>query len=248
MDKKQIKSLTKDKKYKIVFIGNSFTYFNDMPDIFKDTAEAMGYEVEVYSFVFGDARLYQHGSAEHEEGAKLDGFLKEEKVDFAVLQEQSINPATEVETFFRGCRMCAEKIKVNGATPVMYATWGREDNHEDLVEHNMTHEEMTWRVAASYRFMAEEWNGLCAEVGMAFTDLYRHYPEIRPFVSDGCNHPTLEGSYMAALTIFATIFGVDVRNVPDDNRFSAEVNEALRECAYKAVFFEHPLPDGFVIR
>lgn len=247
MNPKKLCVLPKNKKYNIVFVGNSFTYYNDLPDMFRGIAEKMGYDVAVKPFTFANAQLFQFAATDNEYGAGLDKVLNNEKVDFTVFQEQSTNPAVDTATFFRGFRMCCEKAKKNGAAPVMYVTWGREDGHADLTRYGMTHEEMMWRIAAAYQVMAKEWDAICAEVGIAFNYLYRNHPEIRPFVPDACNHPTPEGSYMGALTIFATIFGVDVRQVPDNEAFSAETNEILRSCAYNAAFFEHPIPDEFVI-
>ena len=70
---------------RILMLGNSFTYFNDMPKLLAAiTGE------EVVSHTRGGAFLSEQLNAETEMGAKTLKALSEEKWDYVVMQEQSM--------------------------------------------------------------------------------------------------------------------------------------------------------------
>ena len=45
---------------KILFIGNSYTYYNHMPEIFERLARENGKEVQVFSVTCGGHKLYEY--------------------------------------------------------------------------------------------------------------------------------------------------------------------------------------------
>ena len=45
------------KSYKVLFIGNSHTYYNDMPNIFKGIAKADGIDCECHQLLLQDTNL-----------------------------------------------------------------------------------------------------------------------------------------------------------------------------------------------
>ena len=56
-----------EKGINILFVGNSYTFFNDMPHAcFKKIAEEAGYSVTVTAVTKGGAYLYQYADPEHE--------------------------------------------------------------------------------------------------------------------------------------------------------------------------------------
>ena len=138
------------KPYNILFIGNSYTYFNKMPtEYFNKIAESAGITVNVESVTRGGWTLLKHASEEFEEGAKITSLLKENSYDYVVLQEQSFRPAVDPKRFFDGARALNEKIKANGATPFLYATWGRGEGCADLDKHSLTNKIMTEKLSAA---------------------------------------------------------------------------------------------------
>ena len=76
--------LDMNRKYSILFIGNSYTYYNDMPTaIFEKFAEAAGYDVEVTAITTGAHKLYQFADPADEYGAKVEKALAgSKKYDF----------------------------------------------------------------------------------------------------------------------------------------------------------------------
>lgn len=235
--------------YSFLFIGNSYTYYNDMPAIFRGFSEAAGYEVDVTAITKGGYRLSQFADPADECGAAVEAALKgEKKYDFVILQEQSLLPATEdVADFYDAVRNLAERISVTGAQPILYATWGRREGAVPLCEKGWTNESMTWRLAAAYQAIGDE---VCAPVsyaGLAFYDVCTHHPEIPLYDGDG-SPPSYEGSYLAAATLFARIFDTYPDMVGYHGELSSEVSGVLCDAAGKAVFETSLIPTEYHTR
>ena len=130
------------KSFDVLFIGNSYTYFNDMPETcFKKAAEEAGYDVTVTAITKGGAYLYQYADSEHEQGKQLRQAISGKKYDVVVIQEQSLNPIKDESSFLNGVRDIRELI--DSEHFVLYATWGRNIGSAKLAELALTRVEMT---------------------------------------------------------------------------------------------------------
>ena len=237
--------LDKSKHYNILFIGNSYTSYNDMPEeIFAKIIKDAGYDATVTRLTKGSQYLYNSAKATDTLGKKVDSALKSNKYDFVVLQEQSTCPLQVPETFYTGMREICKKIEANGATPILYETWGRKTGSETLIQNAWTNETMTWGIAASYQAIAKELGISVAYAGLAFYDINTNQPGISIYDSDK-SHPNPTGSYLAALTIFAQITGVDPTTVSYNTGLSQSIDAALKEAARKAVFETPKIPDEY---
>lgn len=238
--------LDKTKEYSILFVGNSYTYYYEMPEeIFAGIAESAGYNFTVKSLTKGGWDLIRDSSAEDDLGALVDAELKETKYDYVVLQEQSTNPALDRGKFYDGARLVCEKVRNNGASPVLYSTWGRKEGSPDLEANGLTNETMTWKIAAAYEAIAEELKARVAHVGLAFYDVNTNGADGIKLYDNDMSHPSYKGSYLAALTIFAKITGVDPTTVEFRGNCPAAVAEMLREAARKAVFETPEIPEEY---
>ena len=84
----------------ILFIGNSYTYFNDMPEkIFAPMAEAAGYPANVTSVTRGGYHLFQFADPADEGGKQLRAAIAGNHYDVVVLQDQSSGPIFERAEF-----------------------------------------------------------------------------------------------------------------------------------------------------
>ncbi len=98
--------------YTILFIGNSYTYYNDLPSIFKSLGESAGYTLDVDSITKGSHKLSQFANPSDDYGKKVEQALTgTKKYDYVVLQEQSIRPITDDSPdFYSAVRNLSERI------------------------------------------------------------------------------------------------------------------------------------------
>ena len=95
----------KDKTYDILFIGNSYTYYNStVPTEFKNIAASAGYTVNVDSVTKGGYTLLKFADSQDNMGAQVHEKLSTKKYDFVFIQEQSHTPVTNRENFYAGAR------------------------------------------------------------------------------------------------------------------------------------------------
>lgn len=229
--------LSKDKSYSILFIGNSYTYYNDMPyALFAPMAEAEGYDVSVTAITKGAHTLAKFADPTDEYGKKVEDALSgDEKYDFVILQEQSVRPAgKDKEAFYAAVRNLAERIRATGAAPVLYATWGRKAGSQTLDTYGWTNESMTRLLAESYAAIGEELSIPVLHVGLAFHDVYTSCDEIDLYNAD-LSHPSYEGSYLAAATLFGGIFGVRPSEIAYRDALTDETAHLLLSAAEAAL-------------
>ena len=83
----------KQDSLRLLFVGNSYTYYNDLPQMVYEIAKTKKKKLSVRSVTKGGERLKGHLYNE-----KLREMLTTEKWDFVILQEQSSAPAKQTET------------------------------------------------------------------------------------------------------------------------------------------------------
>jgi len=192
------------KIFNVIFIGNSYTYYNDLPSLFAAVCAERGISVQTELIAAGGYTLAHFVSESNEYGIKLREKLAKTAYDYAVIQEQSVRPAESPKTFYNSLGELLELIRANGATPVLYETWGRADGSDTLLSRGWTHEDMQEKLYAAYKHAAEEYGTLLALAGERFHEAYRKGEEV--FAPDG-SHPSPVGSRIAAEAICEAIFG-----------------------------------------
>ena len=120
---------------RILFLGNSFTFFNDLPDMVAEILNA-----EVGRNLRGGAYLSQHLDEADELCPITRKLLTEETWDYVVLQDQSRGPIEHSEDFRRAVDALCPMIRAAGAKPILYETWAYEEGTERLASTGMTFE------------------------------------------------------------------------------------------------------------
>ena len=189
---------------KILMLGNSYTYFFDMPQILRGLFKDNCVDAEVDSITAGGRRLTQNLDEADALHGEIVAKCAANSYDVLVLQEQSSNAIECYREFLRGVSGCVELVKP--ARTVMYATWGRKEG-SDLLDHfGWTNQTMTEGLAAAYEAAARKNNGECAHVGKCFFEIRKAYPEIELYDPD-LSHPSYAGSSVAALALYKKIVG-----------------------------------------
>src|SRR5262245_18165046 len=187
-----------DEVTRVLFLGNSYTYFNNLPEMFAKLAAASGERVEVRMVAPGGWRLKDHW-----EKGDARKTLREGGWDYVVLQDQSTlgvqyfvdgqARVTSDEVFRPASEQWASEISDAGATPVFYLTWARKATPEDQAPLNRAY------LAAARATLAR-----VAPVGIAWADVRQLEPALELYVDDG-SHPAPAGSYLAACALFGTL-------------------------------------------
>ena len=86
----------------VLFIGNSYTYYNDMPLLFEQLANSNNKNITVYSITKGSRKLESYTDSSDTVTTALDTLLSQQKFDVCFIQEQSILPASDYSRFIRG--------------------------------------------------------------------------------------------------------------------------------------------------
>ena len=183
-------------------LGNSFTFFNDMPRMLAKLTGA-----EVVAHTRGGAFLSEQLNPETALGVKTLTALEEEHWDYVILQEMSNGPITHKKSFLSSAEKLCRKIRGVGAVPILYATWAYHPGAKQYEEVGMSYEEMFRTMYASYHAAADLNNALIADVGKAFYDR-EDLDEL--YAPDG-SHPSELGSRIAAEVIADVIHERTIR-------------------------------------
>ena len=184
-----------ERSMRILMLGNSFTFFNDMPEMVREITGA-----QVASHTRGGAWLSEQLNADTEMGAATLKAL-EEHWDYVVLQEYSNGPVKNREAFMRSAAELCAKIRACGGTPVLYATWAYEKNGPKMAGMDCSYEEMAQGLKEAYHAAAEENGALVADVGQRFFE----QAEEKCLYNRDSYHPSEEGSRLAARTLSEVI-------------------------------------------
>lgn len=177
---------------RILMLGNSFTYYNDMPRLL---AMMTGWEIAAHTR--GGAYLSEHLDPSAELGQKTLPALKEEQWDYVVMQEQSRGPYEKREQFLESVRELCPLIRAAGAMPVLYSTWAYREGSQRLADTGLAYNDMLRMLSEGYRTAALENGALVANAGQAFAAT----KELLDLYAPDDYHPSLHGSLLAAMTI-----------------------------------------------
>ena len=172
--------MTDQKKLRILFIGNSHTYFNDMPEMVAERFRKTKYDCEVTMIAHGGWFLEQHVNEPDVRFNILYGHY-----DYVVLQEHA-QPFGPEEKFFRAVRQLNEWILEAGSKTVIYMTWAKKEEEYNQERMTLAHEQI-----------AEEIEALLAPVGKYWWNYKKKHPEVEMYYKDG-QHASPDGSRFAA--------------------------------------------------
>ena len=193
----------------ILFLGNSMTYFNDLPTVFMNLSRSGGFAAEVYELTEGSYRLEYFADETDEVGAQVYDALESYDWDYVILQEQSgISTIGAEEHMYPAARTLDSMIREANGESVFLMTWAyREGFSLPLLglEFKNTREEMQTQMAQNYRDIATELDALLAPAGIAFMRCSSNYPEIELWDEDG-NHPSPAGTYLAACVLYQVLY------------------------------------------
>lgn len=190
----------------ILFIGNSFTYFNSMPSMLSKMARENGIENHIEQITCGGYFLHDYiPGATRGKGSDVTYKLEEAHWDYVILQDQSSNPAVHPDEFLQVSKQLCDQINATGSKVVFYQTWAYRDGSEKLKKTELSYEQLYQGLKDAYEKAASDNGAMIVPVGTAFksvkdsVDLYR----------EDDFHPNLKGSYLIACMFYRALFKTD---------------------------------------
>ena len=173
---------------KLLFIGNSHTYYNDMPATVMSLLEQTATKAHVTMLTKGGKGLVYHAPTH---AAAFN--IRYGKYDAVIAQDRAkgFDPA-----LFREGASALKQIADEAGVPLLlYMPWAGRD-----------HREAQSVMTDTYLNFCKENGCALAPAGEVFTRLLTTEPADALYREDG-NHATPLGSYAAAVTIFYTVTG-----------------------------------------
>lgn len=176
---------------KVLFIGNSHTFFHDMPKTFSEMiGAAAGEPAEVTMLAYGGRSLIWHS----EEYFALRFALMYGGFDLCVIQQQA-HPFPGYEETAKGLRTIAEICAANGVKPLLYMPWAEKRFPENQE-----------KICSAFEKLSAEFGIPVAPVGLVWKEMLKVHPEIDLFYTDG-EHASPVGDWLIAYTLACCVLG-----------------------------------------
>lgn len=182
----------------ILWIGNSLTYYNDLPTMVAELAKAGGQRRLVHEQETpGGCTL-----AKHWDDGKALKKLRSRTWDFVVLQEHSQHPLKDSRPMFEYARKFDAEIHKQGGKTLLYLPFPLAKAPENQAKLTTMHEDL-----------AATLNAGVVPVGPAWAKALALDKPPTLFHTDMA-HPGKDGSYLAACVFYATIYGKSPEGLP----------------------------------
>ena len=196
------------KPFRALFIGNSYTYYNDLPMVIADLATdaKASRRFEPHVVLVGGSTLEAHLARK----TALDEIARG-NWDAVIIQDQSTRPITDPRATMRDVATFANATSKVGAKLIVYETWAREATPQTQDSLTRVLHAAAAAVGASVVHAGEAWRA------------FREQEEVPAgahsllFAPDG-SHPSPLGTHLAASAFYATLYGKSPVGLPTTSR------------------------------
>ena len=185
---------TSNSDYKVLFVGNSFTFYNNGvdfhlrkmldADVSKDSTQYLIQKIAISSYTL---------QAHYQDSLTLKK-IKSDKWNVVVLQEQSTRPINNAGLFLQFATSLDTEIKKINAQTELFMTWAPKDSPNDITE-----------LAASYISVGSKLSAKVVPVGKIWDSFQKANPLINLYNSDN-KHPSLAGTYLVSCVFYYNLF------------------------------------------
>ena len=196
----QTNAQAKKDTLRILFVGNSYTYFENLPQVVSVLSGKTGTILLTEQVTIGGAKLSEHWRGAR--GLKTRDKIRNGDYDIVVLQEWSLGTVNESDSTILYLGLFSKLARESGAEPYYYLTWAREKVPQQ--------QEVISRV---YRETAVLNQATVVPAGEAWARARALRPDIKLYDPDG-THPSDLGTYLTACVFIATITGELPENMP----------------------------------
>ena len=179
---------------RVLFIGNSHTYMNDMPELARQMIEdATGTSCDVTMLAYSGRSFKWH----YEEYFPIRFALLHGNFDYCLMQEQA-HPLPEESDTFTFAPKIIELCKKTNTTPVIFETWAEKRMPEHQAEMNRRYHKLSKEQDVLLAPIGEVWEAVEEEL--------KDRPDVDLYFRDG-EHASYVGDYLIAMVITRTITG-----------------------------------------
>jgi len=214
----------------VLFLGNSYTYANDLPGMVSGLATSNDDTLFYDSNLEGGSTFYSHSI-----NTASRNKIKAGPWDYVVLQGQSLemfgdfsgipNPvpaAGVLDSLIHQSSPCSETV--------FYMTWGRKNGIGSY-----SYETMDSMIHLNYMNLAASLGAVVSPVGEVFKYIRQHFPEYELYEADE-SHPSPAGTYAAAACFYSTLFRKDPVPCSFNSIFPSEIALNIRIAARNVVY------------
>lgn len=239
-------SLMGQQARRVLFLGNSYTQVNDLPQILTDVAASVGDSVVTDQSTPGGYTLQLHTTNATSLNKIMTGGW-----DFVVLQEQSQLPSFPINQVMTDVYPYARFLDslVNAHNPcaetVFYRTWGRKNGDASNCSWwppVCTYQGMDSLLQLRYMMLADSNEAIVSPVGAVWKYIRQNYPGIELYQMDE-SHPSQAGSYAAACCFYTTLFRKNPLLISYNYTLSESdahlIRTAVRQVVYSHLIYWH---------
>ncbi|MFC1898436.1 hypothetical protein ACFLYJ_02570 [Candidatus Cloacimonadota bacterium] len=178
---------------RILFIGNSITYYNGGVDLHTmNLANNIDptLEIDCFAMTGGGWTLEMH----YNNPALIDE-IQQGEYDLVMLQEMTSRPVNDPDLFYYYAAALDSVITDSGAETAFFFSWPFESVFDDMIEQQ----------AAAYNYIGQQLDAPVIPVARAWQLSLQENPEIILYMPDG-NHPTVQGTYLACCAFFSFLW------------------------------------------
>ena len=196
-------------KKSVLFIGNSYTSVNNLPQMIHDLAISKSDTLDFDQSVVGGYTFQDHCN-----NAATWTKIRSKKWDVVVVQgqsqEPSLSPSTVLAQSYPFAKQLTDSIHANNpcTDAMFYMTWGRKNGDATncgAYPPVCTFVGMQARLRESYMMFKDSFSTSVAPVGIAWKTFINFYPTVDLYDVDQ-SHPNLWGSYLTACVFYSSIF------------------------------------------
>ena len=182
---------------RVLFVGNSFTFYFNLPLVVESMADEKGIDLDVYQSTAGGASLKDHWNGK--KNLTTRSIIREGSFSKIILQDYSTNPVMKTDESMQYFKKFIDLINVQKSDIYLYGTWpvpmmkGRKFSGVDPIQKALK--------------PLESRNIQIVPVGTAFRLFKQEHPNIPLYTSDN-KHPSPVGVYLAACVFLKTLTGV----------------------------------------
>ena len=173
----------------VLFVGNSLTYTNDLPELVKNIAAKKGMVIEVSMLAKPNYAIVDHWA----EG-EVQGLINSKRFDYVVIQQGPSSQKEGRDMLIRDGKKYARLCKKNNAQLVYFMVWPAQYYYPTFDG-----------VITNYTAAAEVNNAILCPVGKAWKAHFDATQDFSYYGPDGF-HPSLQGSTVAAQVIVERLF------------------------------------------